>query len=145
MPFGCSPHQCSLSTSGFGSLNIDAEGKKCQDRLDPPSARGGHQRCLPSGQLGIRVGPRLDQQVDHGGATVYAGQGQGRQSVAALCSNIGARPHENLCRGEVVVVRCPVEGRHPVGLCPARIATILDKPVDRLEFSPLRSVGYRRD
>ena len=86
------------------------------DDLDAADARRGHQRRHPAGPRHVRVGAGLEQQIDHCGARVEAGQRQRRHAVVIGRVDVGACADQQLRHVRQITVRGPVERRGAVPL-----------------------------
>ena len=138
------PHQGRLSAPGIFTVNIGSAG---QQRLHGPGLahpRGRHQSGFPSGKSGVRVSPGLQEQLDHRAVSIRAGQGERRHAIPVRSFHVGARAHEQFLCFQIVLVRRPVQRRHPIDLRRVHIDALLQQSADPRPIHLFRRIRQQR-
>ena len=124
------PHERGLAARPFLRVDVGAVRRELPDRVRAAGARGGHDRGLAVEQRDVRIGARVEQPRDHGGAAVAGGQPDRRGPELVGGVDVGAGVEQERGGLRIVPVGRPVQGGGAVGLGGADVDSRGDQSPD---------------
>ena len=124
------PHQRGLLSPPLTGIDV---GTVCEQHLDgvrPARSGSPHQRGLACRQTDVRVGPGVEQHLEHRGAA--AGGGHQHGCCAVPVRYVGARTgaQQQLGRREIIAMGRPVQRRPPVDVKGVRVCVVSQQGAD---------------
>ena len=124
------PHQRRLPAPVVFTVNTSTAGEQRLHRVERARPRGRHQRGFPARKCGVRIRAGCQEPFDQRGVSIRAGQRERRDAIPVRRFHIGARAHQQVRGLQIVLIRRPVQRRHPISLGCVHVDMLMQERAD---------------